>query len=64
MILSELDKIDAGLLKRLCDERCPESHTLDFKRLPPGKDARGKSELLKDVCAMAKEVVPFDWTRI
>jgi len=53
MILTELEKIDAGLLKRLCNERCPESQTLDFKRLPPGKDAKGKSEVLKDVCSMA-----------
>src|SRR5450830_1024301 len=49
----ELDKIAAELLQRLCSEQCPESLTLGFKRLPPGKDSKNKNELLKDVCAMA-----------
>ncbi len=48
MIQSELEKIDAALLARLCDEKCPESDSLDFKR-----EIGRLDELMKDVCAMA-----------
>jgi hypothetical protein len=42
-----------GLLRELCNQRWPESQTLDFKRSLPGTGDRDKSEFLKDVCAFA-----------
>ena len=48
MIQSELEKIDADFLTRLCEEHCQETDSLDFKR-----EIGRSEELLKDVCAMA-----------
>lgn len=38
---------------QLCEDRCPESSTLDFKRQLPSKAEQDKTEISKDVCAMA-----------
>lgn len=53
MLLADLDQVDAKLLSRLCEEKCPESDTLDFKRELPGSAERDKHELLKDVASFA-----------
>ena len=53
MLLETLDHVNAGLLRKLCDDRCPESDTLDFKRDLPGGTEKDKQELLKDVCSLA-----------
>lgn len=53
MLLETLDRIDSGLLHKLCADQCPESNTLDFKRELPGGLDKDKHELLKDVCALA-----------
>jgi hypothetical protein len=53
LLLEDLDKINAQYLQSLCDQRCPESFSLDFKRDLPGNSDREKQEFLKDVCAMA-----------
>jgi hypothetical protein len=53
LLPSDLTTVDARLITELCEQSCPESQTLDFKRDLPGKDAKGRSELAKDVCAFA-----------
>lgn len=53
MLPIEIAKIDEVLLTAICRERWPESQTLDFKRLLPANDEKGKQEFLKDVCAFA-----------
>ncbi len=53
MLPAELSEIDEELILRVCSDRCPESHTLDFKRDAPGTSDKEKHEFLKDVCAMA-----------
>ncbi|MGH8576375.1 MAG: AlbA family DNA-binding domain-containing protein, partial [Gammaproteobacteria bacterium] len=53
MLLETLDRVSADLLRKLCDDRCPESDTLDFKRELPGGLDKDKHELLKDVCSLA-----------
>lgn len=53
MLLQTLDQVSADLLSKLCDDRCPESDTLDFKRDLPGGLDKDKQELLKDVCSLA-----------
>jgi Putative DNA-binding domain len=53
LLLEDLDKINSQYLQSLCDQRCPESPSLDFKRNLPGNSDREKQEFLKDVCAMA-----------
>jgi len=42
-----------AILREGCQQRWPESQTLDFKRELPAVDARGRNEFLKDVCALA-----------
>ena len=42
-----------AILREACREHWPESQTLDFKRELPAPNPRGRSEFLKDVCAMA-----------
>lgn len=51
MIQGALADIDEARLNELLG--ASESVTLEFKRELPGSDERAKSELLKDVCAMA-----------
>lgn len=53
MLLQPLERLDAGLLIRLCDDKCPESQTLEFKRDLPGNSDKDKHELCKDVAALA-----------
>lgn len=53
MLLERLEELDEAKLQKLCDERCPESGTLDFKRDIPGTSDKDKHEFLKDVCALA-----------
>ena len=53
MLLETLDQVNAEFLRKLCDDRCPESDTLEFKRGIPGGLDKDKHELLKDVCALA-----------
>ena len=53
MLLETLDHVSADFLNKLCDDRCPESDTLDFKRDLPGGLDKDKHELLKDVCSLA-----------
>lgn len=56
LLLETLDQIDKSTLQKLCDDGCPESQTLDFKRDLPGRSGnpdKEKHELLKDVCAFA-----------
>ena len=55
MLLERLDGLDEAKLQKLCDERCPESGTLEFKRALPstGDKEKDKYEFLKDVCALA-----------
>jgi|SRR5450759_59619 len=53
MLLEQLERLDEKKLQQLCDERCPESGTLDFKRILPGTSDKDKHEFLKDVCAFA-----------
>lgn len=53
MLLQPLDQLDGGLLQRLCDDKCPESQTLEFKRELPGNSDKDKHELCKDVAALA-----------
>jgi hypothetical protein len=53
MLLETLDQVTADFLRRLCDDKCPESDTLEFKRIIPGGLDKDKHELLKDVCALA-----------
>lgn len=53
MLLQPLDQLDESLLQILCDDKCPESQTLDFKRELPGNSDKEKHELCKDVAALA-----------
>lgn len=53
MIPHPFGQIDEPTLRRLCNERCPESQTVEFKRELPKPDDKGRHELLKDVCALA-----------
>ena len=53
MLPVETAKVDEALLTTVCIEHWPESQTLDFKRLLPANDEKGKQEFLKDVCAFA-----------
>lgn len=53
MLLEDLNSLDEAKLHKLCDEACPESNTLDFKRSLPSSSDRDKSEFLKDICAFA-----------
>ena len=41
------------MLQEGCQQRWPESQTLDFKRELPGPSSRFTHEFLKDVCAFA-----------
>lgn len=50
---SSLNELSEALLRQLCDDRCSESPTLDFKAILPERDDKGRAELLKDVCAFA-----------
>lgn len=53
MLLEDIAQVNATYLQRLCDDKCPESETLDFKRDLPGNADKDKHELLKDICALA-----------
>jgi predicted HTH transcriptional regulator len=58
LLLQKLEDIDADFLRQLCDDKCPESASLDFKRELPRsskkeEEDKDKQELLKDVCAFA-----------
>ncbi len=53
MLLRTLDQVSAEFLSKLCNDRCPEADTLDFKRDLPGGLDKDKQELLKDVCSLA-----------
>lgn len=53
MLLQPIDQLDGSLLQRLCDDKCPESQTLEFKRELPGNSDKEKHELCKDVAALA-----------
>lgn len=53
MLPLSLDKIDEAFLLELCEEGCPESQTLEFKRELPGKQDQDKHEVCKDVVALA-----------
>lgn len=53
MLLETLERLDGEQLTRLCDDHCPESDTLDFKRDLPGSSEKDKQEVLKDVCSLA-----------
>lgn len=53
MLLDDISQVNAQFLQQLCDDRCPESETLDFKRDLPGNSDKEKHELLKDICALA-----------
>ena len=53
MLLQPLDQINEQLLQKLCDDRCPESQTLEFKREIPGSAEKDKHEICKDVAALA-----------
>lgn len=53
MLPSDIGRVDAAYLRRVCEESWPESQTLEFKRAPPSAEDRGNLEFLKDVCALA-----------
>lgn len=53
MLLEDIAQVNAQYLQQLCDDKCPESETLDFKRDLPGNSDKDKHELLKDICALA-----------
>lgn len=53
MLLANLEQLTGALLQKLCDDQCPESASLDFKRELPGGLDKDKQELLKDVCSLA-----------
>jgi hypothetical protein len=48
-----VDDISAGSLQQLIDEGSSESSSLEFKMTLHGKDEDGRTELCKDICAMA-----------
>ena len=53
MLLDRPEELDEAKLRKLCDDKCPESQTLDFKRTLPDTSPEAKAEFLKDVCAFA-----------
>lgn len=53
MLLQPLDQISEPLLQKLCDDSCPESQTLEFKRDLPGSSDKEKHEICKDITALA-----------
>jgi hypothetical protein len=53
LLLQPLEQVDANLLQKLCDDRCPESQSLEFKRDLPGHSDKDKHEICKDVAALA-----------
>jgi hypothetical protein len=53
VLLANISQVDAAFLQKLCDDHCPESGTLDFKRGLPVSTDPGKQEFVKDVCAFA-----------
>ena len=53
MLLQSLERIDEELLQKLCQDGCPESSTLEFKQVLPGKSDKDKREFCKDVVALA-----------
>lgn len=53
MLLQNVDQLTDSLLQKLCDDKCPESQTLDFKRELPGNTDKEKHEICKDVAALA-----------
>jgi hypothetical protein len=53
LLNESLSNLDENFLRKLCDDQCPESSTLDFKRELPRNGEGDKNELLKDVCALA-----------
>lgn len=53
MILQPLDQIEFSDLHALCQDCCPESERLEFKRGLPGNSDKDKHELCKDVAALA-----------
>jgi hypothetical protein len=53
MLLQSLNAVTGTFIQQLCDEACPESLSLEFKRDLPGSSDRDKHELCKDVSALA-----------
>jgi len=53
LLIESLDQIDATLLQKLCNDKCPESQTLEFKRDLPSPSDKDKHEICKDVAALA-----------
>jgi hypothetical protein len=53
MLPFNLEQLSEAVLRKLCEEHCPESNSLDFKRDLPGGSDKEKQELLKDVCSLA-----------
>jgi Putative DNA-binding domain len=53
MLPSQLSSIDEALLVSACNDKWPESQTLEFKQVLPGTDDKSRHEFLKDVCALA-----------
>lgn|GEM_PF-655676 len=54
MLSKKLSDIDETLLQRICEDRWPESETLEFKQiLPKAGDNATKQEFVKDVSAFA-----------
>lgn len=53
MIAGPISSITAEAIDALVTDASPESPTLDFKREAPAKSDAGRTEFLKDVCALA-----------
>lgn len=53
MLKIDINSIDENYLRQLCEDACPESETLDFKRQLPSKAEHDKTEISKDICALA-----------
>jgi len=53
MLPLSLATIDEAVLRQLCEDGCPESQALEFKRELPGKQDQDKHEVCKDVVALA-----------
>ena len=54
MLLEKLENLDESYFLKLCDDGCPESETLEFKRdLPLQKNTKHRNNFLTDVCALA-----------
>lgn len=53
MLRGPLDQIDASIFENLCRDSISESQTLELKESLPDRNDRGKSELAKDVVALA-----------